>query len=88
MKMFIWDQEFLRDYSSGIGVAVAETVEEARDLILESCKVYDEEILGIDFSNLDYECTYSRHYQAQIDLVAPPDKILDLPAAVHKFGGA
>ena len=35
MKIFVWD-EFQPDYSDGLAVAIADTVEEAKDLVCET----------------------------------------------------
>jgi hypothetical protein len=40
MKMFVWQSEALRNYSSGTLVAMAETPDEARGLILERIPNY------------------------------------------------
>lgn len=34
MRLYVWESEFLKDWSSGMAVACAETVEEARGLVL------------------------------------------------------
>jgi hypothetical protein len=36
MKVFVWE-DVLTDYSSGLMVAIAQTVEEARDALLKEC---------------------------------------------------
>lgn len=41
MKVFVWD-DVLTDYTSGMMVAIAPTVEEARDALLKECNYIPE----------------------------------------------
>jgi hypothetical protein len=38
--MYIWNEDFLADWTSGLGVAVAESVDEARALLLAKAPDY------------------------------------------------
>lgn len=47
MKLYIWNKDVLRDYSSGIAFAIAESEEQARELITEKTRL-DPEDVGLD----------------------------------------
>lgn len=83
MKMYVWggpedEDDFLRDYSSGLGVAVAESVEEARELLLAAIQKWEND----GYAPSSY---YTHH--AIIDLKHDP-KVFDLPVATFVQGGS
>lgn len=43
MKMYVWRENFLTDYTSGMGVAVANSVAEARQLLLDVADGYEKQ---------------------------------------------
>jgi hypothetical protein len=55
MKMFVWQSEALRNYSSGTLVAMAESPDEARGLILERIFNYAIEmcLVPVSATNMD-----------------------------------
>ncbi len=75
MKMYVWTKEIMRDWSSGMAVGVAETVEEARAAILADA--YGE-----------WEGFDRMTSQLAQDLAADPDAVYDLPAGVSIAGGS
>ena len=68
------------DYTSGLAVAVAETVEQARELLTERYKQVWQ-ITGSTIGNTAY-------WGFEKALSAEPQDILDLPAACFISGGA
>lgn len=65
LKLFIWS-EFLPDYSDGLAFAIAETEEEAREMVIEDIgleHLRDEESKGrfgiLEVKSLSEKCVYS-----------------------------
>ena len=73
MKMYIWSQRFLEDWTSGLGVAVAENVDEARALLIAEALRQDKGYCASAIAG---------------DTVREPDSVLDLPAAAFVYGGS
>ena len=72
MKMYVWSKDFLRDWDSGLGVAVAESVDEARMMLIEATK----------------RDGYAGWVEMVArDIVREPDRILELPNAAVCYGG-
>ena len=86
MKLFVWTENILSDYSSGMAVAVAENVDEARKIILKYA--YDE-YLAPTKKNDEWWLAYRDRTILELgrQLVAEPDRIVDLPAAALIGGG-
>ena len=41
MKLYVWRENFLTDYTSGMGIAVANSVAEARQLLLDAAEDWE-----------------------------------------------
>ena len=67
-KLYIWEEDVLTNYTSGMAVAAAESVEEARDVLVRQAP-WEGSLLARD-------------------IAGEPDRILELPAGVHCWGGA
>lgn len=72
-RLYVWNKDVLRDWSSGCAVAAARSVEEARKTIIDCAKASAED--------------YARERLAR-DISGDPDMVIDLPAAHYEWGGA
>jgi len=72
MKLFVWSSDFFQ----GLAVAVAETVEEARQLIITHMEVGDGWRSERERNYAISECKLALDNNS-------PDSILDLPTAVY-----
>lgn len=77
MRMYVWNTEFWRNYSSGMAVGVGRTVREARDAVRAHVirREPDPEMRDYDLERVEE------------GLMREPDLILDLPAGIYIAGG-
>ena len=66
-KLYVW-RDVLTDYTSGIAVAAATSVEEARSVLVQQADDYEVAPLARDIAKA-------------------PDRVLELPAGAHCWGG-
>jgi len=86
MKLYVWTENILADYTSGMAVAVAETVDEARKVIL---KYAHDVYWAPNERNNEFWWDFRDREMKTLEknLAASPDRIEDFPAAALIGGG-
>ena len=51
MKMYVWRENFLVDYTSGLAVAVANSIAEARQLLLDEATDWEKPYVDADIAS-------------------------------------
>jgi hypothetical protein len=73
MKMFIWKSPYQVDYGAAVAVAIAETEEQARELL----KTAEISPFGMN----PIMPSGARHYEPGMDVKGPATRAYDLPCA-------
>ncbi len=90
MKMFIWRDDILTDYTDGIAVAVCDDVDQARKMILEKYRQEKDEKLKADTlaDEDDIEASNEEVEDMRVALTKDPGEVLELPNCVYLHGGS
>lgn len=89
MKMYVWNSDFLFDWTSGMCAVLADTVEQAREVVRAAAEADKTQSFEEDPTNEAYAQIHADHVARIMDGVSgKPDEVFDAPGASWIHGGS
>ena len=92
-KLYVWDgDDVLKNYAPGIVVALADSVEQAREYVIEELTEGDDSPFGWMFGSLWDSEEQKEHWKNSMSWIDAPPKVIDpshvaLPQVFYRMGG-